>query len=87
MLVLTDVTLLWSFLPTIPGQDKAQPITNEVSSSVKVLNQSQVQVYDSNLNYRIQNQILWSCLKFLINTSCYTRPRSDFVRLKFVHIL
>lgn len=33
MLVLTDVTLLWSFLPSLPGQDKAQLITNEVSSS------------------------------------------------------
>ncbi|XP_060083234.1 trafficking protein particle complex subunit 8-like [Ylistrum balloti] len=33
MLVLTEVTLLWSFLPSLPGQDKAQLITNEVSST------------------------------------------------------
>ncbi|XP_061162581.1 trafficking protein particle complex subunit 8-like isoform X1 [Saccostrea echinata] len=35
VLVLTEVTLLWSFLPSIPGQDKPQLITNEVFSSVK----------------------------------------------------
>ncbi|XP_048756768.2 trafficking protein particle complex subunit 8-like isoform X4 [Ostrea edulis] len=35
VLVLTEVTLLWSFLPSIPGQEKSQLITNEVFSSVK----------------------------------------------------
>ncbi|KAJ8303460.1 hypothetical protein KUTeg_019856 [Tegillarca granosa] len=34
-LILTDVTLLWSFLPSLAGQEKSQLITNEVSSSVK----------------------------------------------------
>lgn len=36
VLVLNEVTLLWSFLPSIPGQEKPQLITNEVFSSVKV---------------------------------------------------
>lgn len=35
VLVLNEVTLLWSFLPSIPGQEKPQLITNEVFSSVK----------------------------------------------------
>ncbi|XP_076470015.1 trafficking protein particle complex subunit 8-like [Babylonia areolata] len=35
MLVLSDITLLWTFLPSIPGNDPAQLISNEVTSSVK----------------------------------------------------
>ncbi|XP_025115248.1 trafficking protein particle complex subunit 8-like isoform X3 [Pomacea canaliculata] len=35
MLVLSDITLLWTFLPTITGSDSSQLISNEVTSSVK----------------------------------------------------
>lgn len=35
MLVMSDVTLLWTFLPSITGADPAQLISNEVTSSVK----------------------------------------------------
>ncbi|XP_070190978.1 trafficking protein particle complex subunit 8-like isoform X2 [Littorina saxatilis] len=35
MLVLSDITLLWTFLPSITGGDQAQLISNEVTSSVK----------------------------------------------------
>ena len=38
MLVLSDITLLWTFLPSINGKDNAQLISNEVTSSVKVGN-------------------------------------------------
>ncbi|KAK7505350.1 hypothetical protein BaRGS_00003512 [Batillaria attramentaria] len=35
VLVLSDITLLWTFLPSITGGDPAQLISNEVTSSVK----------------------------------------------------
>ena len=35
-LTLTDVMLLWSFLPTIASHDKPQPITNEHLITAKV---------------------------------------------------
>ncbi|KAK3085582.1 hypothetical protein FSP39_005648 [Pinctada imbricata] len=35
MLILTEVTILWRFLPTIHSQDKAQPISNEAALSAK----------------------------------------------------
>jgi hypothetical protein len=37
MLLLTEVSLLWTFLPTLPGTEKPQLITNEVLSNVKVI--------------------------------------------------
>ena len=37
MLLLTEVSLLWTFLPTLPGTKKPQLITNEVLSNVKVI--------------------------------------------------
>lgn len=36
MLNLTEVSLLWTFLPSLPGTEKPQLITNEVLSNVKV---------------------------------------------------
>ncbi|XP_076111682.1 trafficking protein particle complex subunit 8-like isoform X2 [Mytilus galloprovincialis] len=35
MLMLTEVSLLWTFLPALPGTEKPQLITNEVLSNVK----------------------------------------------------
>ena len=35
MLVLSEVTLLWTFVPAIQGSDPPQVISNEITTSVK----------------------------------------------------